>query len=123
QSGVNLDPTQFSPTQLGSYQVSGTIQSTPATDLATGKTKIGNAPRTLQQDAIDHGFDLSNPSTIVALGYVNEIDARTRADIVAAFRENKDFSSLSDEAIVEVSGMLNAIAGEAARANRTIAEQ
>lgn len=126
QSGLNGGGgSNFSPTGTGGYTVTvANVQpTTPATDLVTGKTQIGSAPGRLQEAAEARGYDLSNPSTILAVGYAYEIDARTRADILNAYEESSDFSTLSDEAVEEVAALLSAIAGEAARTNRTVAQQ
>jgi len=117
-SGNNL-----SPTETGGYTVVSTIPTTPSTDLVTGKTEIGSVPGRLQEAAQARGYSITTPSTILALGYAYEVDPRTRAAIINAYEQSKDFSTLDNESVKEVSAILGAIAGEAAQTNRTVAQQ
>jgi len=126
QPGLNSGGgSNFSPTGTGGYTVTvlGTQPTTPATDLVTGKTTIGSAPGRLQEAAQARGYNLNDPATVLAVGYAYEIDPRTRADILSAYAEASDFSTLSDDVVEEVAALLSAIAGEAARTNRTVAQQ
>ena len=113
----------FTKADLGKFKSTQTIQSTPSTDLATGKTDIGDAPDSLKEKAEKAGFELNDSKTITALAIAYEIDAKTRANIVSAYKNDPSFKTLSDEDISEAAGMLNAIAGEASRTNRSIAQQ
>lgn len=122
QSGMS-GGTGLSASSVGGYTVADTRPSTPATDLVTGKTDIGSVPGSLQEKAQAHGYNLDTPADILALGYVFEVDPNTRAAIINAYEADPSFSTLDDATIVEVSGILGAIAGEAARTNRTVAQQ
>lgn len=122
QSGLS-GGSNLSPTGTGGYTVANVQPTTPATDLVTGKTEVGAVPGKLQEAAQAHGYNLDSPATVLALGYVYEVDPRTRAAIINAYEQSQDFSTLSNAAVEEVTAILGAIAGEAARTNRTIAQQ
>lgn len=115
-----LTPAEFDDANI---EILNTVQTTPAVEMALGRTEIGEAPENLQRRAQRAGFNLDDPDAVVALALSHEIDARTRARIIKAYQEDPSFSTLSDADAKEFSGLMNAIANEAEARGRTFAEQ
>lgn len=113
----------FTPTELGRYETYSTRQTTPATNMLTGRAEVGTAPSSLQSLADRFGIDLSDPEDIVAIAGFFEMDARTRSAITAAYAQDPSFKTLAPEYMEEFAAFISATANEAAARGRTFAEQ